>query len=56
MKFTTFVTSKEDILACAAAPKLEEVLIEPTQLSREGRLSLDEAQDLAREEIGRAHV
>jgi putative protease len=49
MKFTTFVTSKEDILACAAAPNLEEVLIEPRELSREGRLSLDQAQELARE-------
>lgn len=49
MKFTTFVTSKEDILACAAAPNLEEVLIEPTQLSREGRLSLEEAEALAKE-------
>ncbi len=49
MKFTTFVTSKEDILACAAAPNLEEVLIEPTQLSREGRLSLEEAESLAKE-------
>jgi len=49
MKFTTFVTSKEDILACAAAPNLEEVLIEPRELSREGRLSLEEAQELAQE-------
>lgn len=49
MKFTTFVTSKEDILACAAAPNLEEVLIEPRELSREGRLSIEEAQALAKE-------
>ena len=49
MKFTTFVTSKEDILACAAAPNLEEVLIEPRELSREGRTSLEEAEALARE-------
>jgi putative protease len=49
MKFTTFVTSKEDILACAAAPNLEEVLIEPRELSREGRISLEEAEALARE-------
>ena len=49
MKFTTFVTSKEDILACAAAPNLEEVLIEPRELSREGRLSREEAEALAKE-------
>ncbi|MEY4668451.1 MAG: hypothetical protein RL518_1150 [Pseudomonadota bacterium] len=49
MKFTTFVTSQEDILACAAAPNVEEVLIEPRELSREGRLSLEESQELARE-------
>jgi putative protease len=49
MKFTTFVTSKEDILACAAAPNLEEVLIEPRELSREGRLSCEEAEELAKE-------
>jgi putative protease len=51
MKFTTFVTSKEDILACVAAPNLEEVLIEPRELSREGRLSRDEAQELACEAL-----
>jgi len=51
MKFTTFVTSKEDILSCAAAPNLEEVLIEPRELSREGRLSRDEAQELACEAL-----
>jgi putative protease len=51
MKFTTFVTSKEDILACAAAPSLEEVLIEPSSLSREGRLSIEEAEALAKEAI-----
>ena len=49
MKFTTYVTSKEDILACAAAPNLEEVLIGPSELSREGRLSIEQAQELAKE-------
>jgi putative protease len=51
MKFTTFVTSKEDILACAAAPNLDEVLIEPSALSREGRLSLEDAEKLAKEAV-----
>ena len=49
MKFTTFVTSKDDILACAAAPNLDEVLIEPRELGREGRVSIAEAEELARE-------
>ena len=49
MKFTTFVTSKDDIIACAAAPNLEEVLIEPRELGREGRVSVSEAEELARE-------
>lgn len=49
MKFTTFVTSKEDILACAAAPDVDEVLIEPHELAREGRLSLEKAEIVARE-------
>jgi putative protease len=49
MKFTTFVTSKEDILACVAAPNLDEVLIEPRELSREGRVTIEQAQELARE-------
>jgi len=49
MKFNSFVTSSADIRACAAAPNLEEVLIEPRELSREGRLSFEEAENLARE-------
>jgi putative protease len=49
MKFTTFVTSQEDIRACAAAPNLDEVLIEPRELSREGRLTIEQAQELAKE-------
>lgn len=49
MKFTTFITSKEDVLSCAAAPNVDEVLIEPRELAREGRLSLKDAEDLARD-------
>ncbi len=49
MKFTTFVTSLEDILACAAAPNLEEVLIESRELAREGRITIAQAQELARQ-------
>ena len=49
MKFTTFVTSKEDIRECAQAQALDEVLIEPATLAREGRLSISEAEELARE-------
>jgi len=47
MKFNTFVTSREDIQECAAASSLEEVLIEPRELGREGRLSRDMAIELA---------
>lgn len=49
MKFTTFVTSKDDITECAKAAALEEVLIEPATLSREGRLTIAEAEELARD-------
>ena len=49
MKFTTFVTSTEDLNACVAAPHLEEVLIEPATLGREGRISIEAACELARE-------
>jgi len=47
MKFNTFVTSREDIQACAATPSLEEVLIEPRELGREGRISKEQAVGLA---------
>jgi putative protease len=47
MKFNTFVTSREDIQACAATPSLEEVLIEPRELGREGRISKEQAVELA---------
>ena len=49
MKFNSFITSSADIHACAEAPNVEEVLIEPRELSREGRLSFEEAENLARE-------
>ncbi|MEY4701726.1 MAG: hypothetical protein RL326_1913 [Pseudomonadota bacterium] len=47
MKFNTFVTSREDIQACAATPSLEEVLIEPRELGREGRISKERGTELA---------
>jgi putative protease len=49
MRFNTFVISKEDIDACRAAPQLEEVLLEPRELAREGRLSFEQVESLARE-------
>lgn len=49
MKFITFVQSREDLLACVAAPGVDEVLIEPRELAREGRLSSVECEALARE-------
>jgi putative protease len=49
MKFNTFITSKEDIQACVQAPGLDEVLLEPRELCREGRLALTDAIALAHE-------
>jgi putative protease len=49
MRFNTFVTSREDIHACSQAPGLDEVLLEPRELSREGRLALAEVVSLAQE-------
>lgn len=48
MKFNTFVASIEDIQMCAATPSLEEVLIEPREFGREGRISAEYALELAR--------
>jgi putative protease len=49
MKFNSFVTSIEDIRACAAAPHLDEVLLEVSDLTREGRLTVQQAEALAKD-------
>ena len=47
MHFTVFASSPEDIKQCAAAAGVKEVLLEPELLARQGRLSADDAQELA---------
>lgn len=47
MKYNTFVNTKEDIQECLKVKEINEVLIEPEFCAREGRLSIEEAQNLA---------
>jgi len=47
MKYTTFVSTQEDVLACAEAPGVEEVLIEPEAYSVAGSLYREQVEELA---------
>lgn len=47
MRFSTFVSSKVDIDACARATSVHEALIEPEALAREGRLTIPQSVELA---------
>lgn len=47
MQFNTYVSSTSDLERCVQAPQLQEVLLEPTLLARQGRLSAIATQDLA---------
>ncbi len=47
MQFNTFVSCREDILSCAQSKYIKEVLLEPSLLAREGRLTVSEARELA---------
>ena len=49
MQFNTFVTSSEDLQACAQATNLNEVLIEPSLLAVQGTLGKEQALSLAQE-------
>lgn len=49
MKFSTYVSSLEDLQRCVRAPGVDEVLIEPALLARQGRLSTQEAETLAQQ-------
>ncbi|MGF1494620.1 MAG: U32 family peptidase [Microcoleaceae cyanobacterium] len=49
MQFNTFVASISDLDHCTQAPSLKEILLEPTLLARQGRLSAEQAQALAHE-------
>ncbi|MGL5083422.1 MAG: U32 family peptidase [Microcoleaceae cyanobacterium] len=47
MQFNTFAASLSDLEHCAQAPNLQEVLLEPVLLARQGRLSPEQTQSLA---------
>lgn len=47
MRFNTFISSTADLERCVNAPNLDEVLLEPILLARQGRLSDEQAQELA---------
>ena len=47
MQFNTFVSSIRDLERCANAPNLHEILLEPTLLARQGKLSQESVYALA---------
>ncbi|GAC1457287.1 MAG: hypothetical protein NVS2B14_05030 [Chamaesiphon sp.] len=47
MQFNTFISSLDDIERCASAPNLEEILLEPLLLARQGKLSENRVHSLA---------
>ncbi|NEQ40353.1 MAG: hypothetical protein F6K40_30620 [Okeania sp. SIO3I5] len=47
MQFNTFVSSINDLNRCVNAPNLQEVLLQPTLLARQGQLSQQQTQSLA---------
>ncbi|MDX2216658.1 MAG: U32 family peptidase [Oculatellaceae cyanobacterium bins.114] len=49
MQFNTFASSSRDLERCANAPQLQEVLLEPALLARQGKLGEAEVQSLALE-------
>lgn len=53
MQFNTFVSSVSDLERCTNAPNLQEVLLEPTVLARQGKLSEKQVQFLAKEAVQR---
>ncbi len=48
MEFNTFVQSISELQQCVNAPHLSEILLEPTQLTRQGRLTLQQVHTLAK--------
>jgi putative protease len=54
MQFNTFISSISDLEQCVQAPNLQEVLLEPLLLARQGRLSLEEVEFLASEAVKRS--
>jgi putative protease len=53
MQFNTFVSSISDLERCVNAPNLLEVLLEPTLLARQGKLTENQVQTLATEALNR---
>lgn len=53
MQFNTFVSSIPDLERCVNAPNLEEVLLEPILLARQGKLTENQVQTLAGEALQR---
>jgi len=47
MQFNTFIASPADLERCAQAPQLQEVLLEPALLARQGTLTQEQAEQLA---------
>ncbi|MFZ1028405.1 MAG: U32 family peptidase [Limnoraphis robusta] len=54
MQFNTFVSSIADLERCVHAPNLQEVLLEPLLLARQGKLSLETVEFLASEAVNRS--
>lgn len=54
MQFNTFVSSIADLERCVKAPNLQEVLLEPLLLARQGKLSLETVEFLASEAAKRS--
>ena len=53
MQFNTFVSSIPDLERCVNAPNLQEVLLEPILLARQGKLTENQVQTLAEEALKR---
>ncbi len=54
MEFNTFVSSIADLECCVKAPNLQEVLLEPFLLARQGKLSLETVEFIASEAVKRS--
>jgi len=54
MQFNTFVSSIADLERCVKAPNLQEVLLEPLLLARQGKLSLETVEFIASEAAKRS--
>jgi putative protease len=53
MQFNTFISSIPDLERCVNAPNLPEVLLEPTLLARQGKLTENQVKTLAGEALKR---